>query len=130
MGKKSRASWPLMPAEERVADGETMPATETGPTLRGTKGYGATRLWKSAGTGGAARAELMGMFAWTSELLQPKKHATFRRPGVNVTKLFDAKELSVMSCSAGVVGSAKKFSRFSAKKTILFGEKSTSDPAM
>ena len=72
----------------------------------------------------------MGMLAWTCEFLQTKKPATFRRPGVNVTKLFDAKEWSVMSCSAGVVGSAKKFSRFSAKKTILFGEKSTSDPAM
>ena len=37
------------------------------------------------------RAEMMGMFAWTSELLQTKKHATFRRPGMNATKLFDAK---------------------------------------
>ena len=46
-----------------------------------------------------------------------------------MTKLFDAKEWSVMSCSAGIVWSAKKFGRFSAK-TILFAEKSTSDPAM
>ena len=71
------------------------------------------------------RVELMRMFAWTSELLQTKKHATFRRQG-NVTKLLVAEEWSVMSCSAGVVGSAKKFGWFSAKKTILFVVKSTS----
>ena len=72
----------------------------------------------------------MGMIAWTSELLLTKKHATFRRQGVIVTRLLDAKEWSVMSCSAGVVGSAKKFGWFSAKKTILFAEKSTSVQTM
>ena len=71
------------------------------------------------------------MFAWTSELLQTKKHSTFRRLGVNVTKLLDVEEWSVMYCSAGVVGSAKKFGWFSAKKkTILFAVKSTSVPTM
>ena len=30
-----------------------------------------------------ARAEMMGTFEWTSELLLLKKHATFRRQGVN-----------------------------------------------
>ena len=50
--------------------------------------------------------------------------------GVNVTKLFDAKEWSVMSGSAGVVGSAKKSDWFSVEKTILFAVESTSDPAM
>ena len=70
-----------------------------------------------------AMAELIGMFAWTSELLQTK-HATFRRPEVNVIRLVDAKEWSVMSRSAGVVGSAKKFGPFSAKKTAFFVVKS------
>ena len=68
-----------------------------------------------------ARAELMGMFAWTSELLQTK-NASFRRPGVNVTKLFDAKEWSVMSCSAGVVGSAKNFGWFSEEDDRVCGD--------
>ena len=71
----------------------------------------------------------MGMFAWTSELLQTKKHAAFRRPGER-EKLLDADEWSVMSCLADVVGSAKKFSWFSAKKSILFAVKSTSVPTM
>ena len=69
-----------------------------------------------------ARAELMGMFAWTSELLQTKKHATFRRPGVNVTKLVDAKEWPAMSCSAGVVGSAKNFGWFCEEDDRVHGE--------
>ena len=63
----------------------------------------------------------MGMLAWTCEFLQTKP-ATFRRPGVNVTKLFDPKEWSAMSCSACVV--------WSAKKTVLFAAKSISEPAM
>ena len=29
-GEEWRASWPLMPAAEMVADGETIPATEAG----------------------------------------------------------------------------------------------------
>ena len=53
-----------------------------------------------------------------------------RQAGVNVMKMLVAKEWSVMSCSAGVVGSAKKSDWFSVEKTILFAEKSTSDPAM